>query len=163
MPNPKAEVITASEAEQAILKSIERRRNAPQWLVMRVKVILLALKGYSNTAIAETVALDRNAVRKWRGRWQVGSAQRAALESEGASSQELESFIIESLRDAYRSGTPPKFTAEQIVQIVAIGCEDPPASGYPISHWTPQEVAVEAIKRGIVSHISARQVGRFLK
>ena len=162
MPTPKAQPISASEEVQSVLESIERRRNAPQWLVIRVKVLLLALKGYSNTAIAASLALDRKAVRKWRGRWQATSEQRARVEA-AASSQELETFIIKSLRDAYRSGTPAKFSAEQIVQIVAIGCEDPHASGYPISHWTPKEVASEAIKRGIVSRISARQVGRFLK
>jgi transposase len=54
-------------------------------------------------------------------------------------------------------------TAEQIVQIVAISCEDPQLSGVPISHWTPKEVAAAAIQRGIVTRISERQVGRFLK
>jgi putative transposase len=56
-----------------------------------------------------------------------------------------------------------KFTAEQVVQIVAISCEDVTASAYPVSHWTPKEVAAEAMKRGIVGEISTRQVGRFLK
>jgi hypothetical protein len=46
---------------------------------------------------------------------------------------------------------------------VAIACEDPQASGYPISHWTAKEIAAEAVKRGIVESISVRQVGRFLK
>ncbi|MEP0854374.1 hypothetical protein NC991_28995 [Funiculus sociatus GB1-A4] len=32
-----------------------------------------------------------------------------------------------------------------------------------MSHWTPTELAAEAIKRGIVEKISPRSVGRFLK
>jgi hypothetical protein len=32
-----------------------------------------------------------------------------------------------------------------------------------VSHWTPTELAAEAIKRGIVEKISPRSVGRFLR
>jgi hypothetical protein len=46
---------------------------------------------------------------------------------------------------------------------MALACEDPHASSLPISHWTPQELAKEAIRRGIVASISPRSVGRFLK
>ena len=75
----------------------------------------------------------------------------------------LREAIEQTLADEARSGVPSTFSAEQIVQIVAIACEQPQASGYPISHWTPKEVARESIKRGIVTSISERQVGRFLK
>jgi len=163
MPTPKATPIEASEMTQEILQSILRRRNAPLWLITRVRIIVQALTGQSNTAISDELGLDRGAVRLWRDRWQVSTEKREALEADTASAQELEAFIIDSLRDSYRSGTPPKFSAEQVVQIVAIACEDPQASGYPVSHWTPKEVAMEAIKRGIVESISPRQVGRFLK
>jgi hypothetical protein len=46
---------------------------------------------------------------------------------------------------------------------MALACEAPADSERPISHWTPREVAAEAIKRGIVETISERHVGRFLK
>ena len=52
---------------------------------------------------------------------------------------------------------------EQVVQIVAIACEECEKSDRPVSHWTPSELADEAIKRGIVEKISPRSVGRFLK
>lgn len=32
--------------------------------------------------------------------------------------------------------------SEQIVQIVAVACEQPASSGRPISHWTPRELAL---------------------
>jgi putative transposase len=60
-------------------------------------------------------------------------------------------------------GGPVKFSAEQVVQIVAMSCEAVTTSSYPVSHWTPKEVAAEAVKRGIVTSLSLRQVGRFLK
>ena len=146
-----------------MLQAILRRRNAPLWLITRVQIIERALASCSNTAIAQEMGIDRGVVRLWRDRWQASSEQRAALEAEPVSDHGLETAIIDSLRDAYRSGTPAKFSAEQVVQMVAIACEDPQTSGYPVSHWTPKEVAAEAVNRGIVESISERQVGRFLK
>lgn len=128
-----------------------------------MQLIVRALEGQSNTQIAQALGVDRGAVRLWRDRWHKASEKRTALEAAEASQQELEQVIIDSLRDGYRRGTPPKFRAEQVVQIVAIACEDPPTNDYPVSHWTPTEVASEAVKRGIVESISPRQVGRFLK
>jgi Homeodomain-like domain len=66
------------------------------------------------------------------------------------------------LDDHPRSGAPGTFSAEQVVQLVAIACEPPPASDRPTSHWTPRDLAEEAVNRGIVSSISPRSVGRFL-
>ena len=85
------------------------------------------------------------------------------MEEEGVGDKELRQSIESILADAPRSGAPPTFTAEQIVQIVAVSCENPEQSGRPVTHWTPGELANEVVKRGIVKSISPRQVGRFLK
>ena len=163
MPVPKATAIEASEGARCILQTLLRRRNASLWLVTRVQIIVQALDGRTNSAISEALGLDRASVRLWRNRWQETTTQRMALEAERADDKALEKFIIDSLRDKYRSGTPAKFSAEQVVQIIALACEEPQTSGYPISHWTAKEVAMEAVKRGIVENISVRQVKRFLK
>lgn len=167
MPTPKALPLQASEASCTILERISRRRTAPMGLVIRCQLILDALAGLSNSEIARKWEVKRNTVRHWRSRWHATQAGREVLESQVAQdaskASELEAYLIDSLRDAYRSGTPPKFSAEQVVQIVAIACESPQASGYPISHWSAKEVRLEALKRGIVDAISERQVGRFLK
>lgn len=65
--------------------------------------------------------------------------------------------------DEPRQGAPVKFTAEQVVQIIALACETPQACGLPISQWSAQELATQAVKRGIVETISSRSVERFLK
>ena len=53
------------------------------------------------------------------------------------SDKQLEQMINDILSDNPRPGTSVTFTPEQIVQIVAIACEDPgEASERPISHWT---------------------------
>jgi len=159
MPIPKAQEVEVNEREQSILEQIERQGTAPHWLVIRSKIVLGARRRASNRAIAVELGLNRNTVQYWRGRWQKGRGEWAGIEDEKALRQAIE----RGLADAARSGTPSKFSAEQIVQLVAVACEAPQASGYPISHWSPKEVAQEAIKRGIVDSISERQVGRFLK
>ena len=86
--------------------------------------------------------------------------------AEDAQASALSRCIVDLLVDGPRSGRPGDFTAEQILQIIAIACEDPEeeeASDRPVSHWTPREVADEAVKRQIVPRISVRSVGRFLK
>jgi len=67
-----------------------------------------------------------------------------------------------SLPNDERCGAPPKFTPERIAGIIALACEPPEDSAVPVSHWTPPELAREAIKRGIVESISPRRVDRFL-
>ena len=71
--------------------------------------------------------------------------------------------VAARLQDAPRPGAPTTCRAEQGCQSSALACEPPEASGRPISHWTPREVASEAITRGIVETISERHVGRFFK
>src|SRR5262249_34369468 len=54
------------------------------------------------------------------------------------------------------------YTPEQICAVIAMTCEKPSESERPISHWSQREIADEAIRRGLVSNISQRSVGRFL-
>ncbi len=67
------------------------------------------------------------------------------------------------LADAPRSGAPAHFTAEQVCAIIALACEPPSACGRPITHWSQNELAREAVKRGLAGSISQRSVGRMLK
>lgn len=68
--------------------------------------------------------------------------------------------VAYGVQDAERSGAPLTFNAEQVIELFAIACEDPEASGRPISQWTARELAEEIVKRGIVESISVRHVGR---
>ena len=67
------------------------------------------------------------------------------------------------LSDAPRTGSPATYTPEQICAIVALACEAPEASGRPTTHWTQQELADQAMQRGIAEFVSQRVVGHFLK
>ena len=66
------------------------------------------------------------------------------------------------LRDAHRSGSPGKFSAEQIVQLVSIACEDPRDSDLPVEDSTGRELADEMQKRSIVDSISVSTVNQLL-
>jgi putative transposase len=159
MPGRHAKTVQITEQEAQVLNQIIRQPTQPQWLVTRSKIILGAAAGASISQQSRELGLVRNAVQHWREKWERHREERHV----GAEKEEVRETIVQLLHDDYRSGAPATFTAEQVVQIIAVACEDPQTSGYPISHWTPKEVAQEVMKRGIVTSISIRQVGRFLK
>ena len=72
-------------------------------------------------------------------------------------------MVFAALADERRSGTPPKFTAEQLTRLIALACERPEASNIPVNRLTPAELAKEAVKRGIVESISPRHLDRIMK
>jgi len=123
------------------------------------------LAGANNTSAAAALSLHRDTARGWRQRWLEATARLHQAEAHISleADKTMLAVVQEILSDGPRSGTPGTFSAEQIVGLVAIACEDPRASGYPLSHWTPSQIAREAITRQLVSTISARSVGRFLK
>lgn len=154
--------VRVTARQRALLEGLVRAQQTAQALAARCRVVLLSAQGVDNMEQGRLLMMDRQRVRRWRRRWSAEEPALRRLERKKASDDELKSRIIEVLSDNPRSGTPPKFTPEQITAIIALACEVPADSGLPISHWTPTELAREAIKRGIVDAISARQVDRFL-
>lgn len=162
MPTPKATAISLSAKQEQCLHEIVRQTTNPYRLVRRASIILAAANGESNSAISRQWQLDRNQVRYWRSRWLADAEKLFLCEQSEAAEVDLKQQVLSTLADEQRPGTPPTFSPEQVVQIVAIACEEPSASGRPVSHWTPEELADEAMKRGIVESISASSVRRFL-
>jgi putative transposase len=160
MPGNAAKVII-TERQQNTLNHLIRSSTTSQSLVTRCRIVLLAFEKFSNEEIAEQVGIERHAVGLWRRRWRDG--WEALIPEEFGSQAQLERAVSRLLADAPRSGTTPKFTAEQVTQIIALACEAPEDSGRPVTHWTPRELAEEVVLREIVESISVRQVGRFLK
>ena len=149
--------------QRACLEQMTRRQTSPQRLVRRAKILLALETGANQCHVTRQMRLNRGTVHLWRQRWLALAPKLEQIEADGGTDRALTTMIGEALTDHPRSGTPATFTAEQIVQIVAVACEDPADSGRPVSHWTPREVAEEVRKRGIVETISTRSVGRFLK
>lgn len=162
MRGPRPVSLDVTARQRRILEQITRRASCPQAEVRRAKIILAADDGLNNQHIADHLGLHGHTARAWRKRWAKAADRLGAIESDGDEAA-LRAAIHEVLSDAPRPGTPATFTPEQVCQIVAVGCEPPAEAGRPVTHWTPTELADEVVKRGIVSRISPRSVGRFLK
>jgi putative transposase len=147
MPGPKAPIVPLSVDERQELLTLIRAHTTPQHFSFRAHIILQLAEGYNAREVARHLGTSRVTVRRWRRHW---------LARHTCS-------VAERLQDAPRPGAPATFDVEQWCQIMALACEPPEGSERPISHWTPRELAAEAIKRGIVEAISERHVGRFLK
>jgi len=147
MPGPQPPAVPLSEAERQELLTLIRPHKTPQHFSFRAQIILLLAEGLNAPTVARRLGTSRRTVRLGRRHWL--TPQRCT--------------VHERLQDASRPGAPATFSAEQWCHIIALACEPPEASGRPISHWTPRELAAEASQRGIVETISERHVGRFLK
>ena len=163
MPGPQAMKVELSEGQREILERIVRQRQSGQGLVRRAQIVLGAAAGESNAELGRRLKQDRLSVRLWRRRWTAARERLVAAEAAQDEKHPLSEVIEQVLSDAWRSGRPDTFSAEQVVHLVAISCEDPSVSGLPISTWTPKDIAHEAIRRGIVNSISPQSVERFLK
>lgn len=147
MPLLRPAPVLVTDRERQQLESLERQPTCPQQLAVRARIILLAGQGIGVRPTADALGIGRSTVQGWRRRW----------------AENPDARVAERLSDAPRSGTPPTFTTEQICAIIALACEAPPDSGRAITHWTQREIAEEAMKRGIVTSISSRSIGRFFK
>ena len=148
MQSNHSKIIILTDQHRKELKDIVRKRSSTQAFVLRANIILAAAKGTSLRASAKLLKCNRETVTLWRKHW----IQR---------SDDLPT--VERLKEAERPGAPPKFSAEQICQIIAMSCDKPEDHGYILSHWSENSLAMAAVDKGIVPSISQRQVGRFLK
>ncbi|MEV4418321.1 IS630 family transposase, partial [Catellatospora sp. NPDC049609] len=109
---------------------------------MRARIVLAAAGGAPNAVIAARQAVHVDTVRKWRRRFWA--------------------LRLRGLADADRPGRPATFTPVQQVQVKALACELPADRGVPLSRWSAEELASEAVTAGIVADISASTVARWL-
>lgn len=165
LSGPKPPAISASPMVRLILDKFARSRSKPAYLTKRSQMFIAMLTGSNNAEVARKFDLHLDTPRLWRSRWLNLSPKLLQLESETKERVEetLASFLETALKDKARPGTPATFTPEQVAAIYALACEDPRLSGYSFEHWTPAELAREAIKRGIVETISPASIWRFLK
>lgn len=159
-PVPKTQV---SRRQRDILEAIRRTKKAAQRLVERASIVLMSSEAMADREQGERLGVNRQRVERWRRRWNEAEERLAQAEQADASDADLKAMIVDILADRPRSGAPTKFAAEQITDIVALACESPKDSGLPISHWTPSDLAREAVNRKIVESISPRHLDRFLK
>ena len=157
----KAAKTMLTEKQHAILEQMIGSRTVAQRLVQRARLIVLAFRGMFNRAISDIIGLQRKQVGLWRRRWKQSFQALVAIECR-ESQAALRRAIEDVLSDAPRSGSPGKFTAEEVTQVLAIACEPVDKSNRPVTEWTGRELADELVRRKIVTSISASQVNRYL-
>lgn len=163
MSGPRAVALQINETQRALLRQLQQRQTACQRLVRRAALLLALAANPCVEAVARDLRLTRMTVRLWRDRWNQAVPALLQAEQDNVSAPQLLALIEDILDDGDRPGTPPTFTPEQVVQIVAVACEPPEKSGRPLSHWTTRELADEVKKRQIVADIHPTTVGLFLK
>ncbi len=162
MARPAPPPIVLSDRHRRFLETLLGRQKSEQRIVRRVRIILgCSGERVGSRQLAKELGSSQPTVDLWRARWLAALPVLEAAETAGETDKELLVRIESLLQDEQRPGTPATFTEEQIVQIVALACEDP--QDHRVSHWTGTLLAKEAIKRGIVETISQRSVDRFLK
>jgi putative transposase len=156
-----AQEIKLSENQRRILIQLQTGTHSPQHFKQRAEIVLIAAGGYTNNEIERTLGISGETITKWRNRYAANEKELTKIEEENP--RKLRSTIEKVLSDEQRSGRAATFTDEQVACIIAMSCQKPDDLGLPFSHWTPELLKDEAIRKGIVPTISTSQVRRFLK
>ena len=135
-------LIILTDQDRAELEVLARARKAPLRMVQRAWIVLAAAGGQHNAQIARDLGVHVDTVRTWRGRF-------AAKGMTG-------------LADLPRSGRPPVFAATVRAEVKALACALPAEHGLPLSRWSCQDLAGEAVTRGITDTLSGSTVRRWL-
>ena len=121
--------IGVTTRQRRVLEGLVRANRTSQQLAERCRIVLLSAESLPNLHQAEVLGVDRQRIRRWRGRWEAAQEALVAAEQEGVSERDLEELIVTLLSDEKRSGAPPTFSPEQVAAIIALACEPPGDSG----------------------------------
>ena len=141
MPGPSPLPIHLSQRQQGILEQIVRRQTSEQRLVRRAQILLKAHQGLNNQQIAQALGTNRETVQRWRHRWHEVEAKLTTAESETIADKDLKQWLEALLSDQPRPGAAATFSAQQVVQIIALACEDPQAAGVPGTRMDPTGIS----------------------
>jgi transposase len=111
-----------TDAEAEAIATLARSRTAAARAVERARIIALARDGVCVPAIARTLALGEDTVRRWLTRFN----------AEG----------IAGLADRPRCGHPVIYTAEDVGLVIATALTDPQTLGQPFGSWTLDRLVI---------------------
>ena len=114
---PKAELVL-NESEREQLQVWARRRKTAQALALRSRTILACSEGAENKAVAAQLAIAKQTVCKWRGRFL--------------------QLRLNGLLDAPRSGTPRTIDDARVDAVIAKTLETQPMNA---THWSTRTMA----------------------
>ncbi len=141
MARAKNYVVRLNEEEQEYLTTLISRGVAKARMISRARILLLAHRGWSNSAIAAALQLSDNTV------WSI--CKRFVQEG-----------VEASLNDRSRPGAKAKLDGKQEAFLVALACSEAPQGK---EHWTMQLLADRLVELGVVDEISDETVRRVLK
>jgi transposase len=121
---------------------IVRAGTSEQRLVRRARIALLADDGVESRRIAEIVGVSEDTVGLWRAR--------------------VRQTGVRGIRDAPRTGRPPRFSAVEKAKVLQKAIELPRRSGVPVTHWSGRMLAKLAVEAGIVEKIHPSTVWKWL-
>ncbi|KYC34552.1 hypothetical protein WA1_51080 [Scytonema hofmannii PCC 7110] len=150
MPVPKAPPVELDEVEKKLLESIAETEE--EYISKRALVILEAAKGESNTNICKKTGTSFHHVSTWRKKW-----LNATFTSQ--TEEELRELIKQFLES--KDGRPRKCKQVEVAKIIEISKWN--ERSYRSQHAKNELIASEAVRRGIVSDISPRSIGRLLE
>jgi transposase len=142
MPVLSAHQIVLCAGQRQLLLARARRASGEHRDVLRARIVLAAAGGAPNAAIARSLGVTDDTVRKWRRRFCEHG--------------------LDGLRDRSRPGRPRRFAATVVAEVKALACELPADTGTPLARWSCPELAAEAVSRRIVTSVSASTVRRWL-
>jgi putative transposase len=163
MPKPFAANVVVSTRQHQALSRLAGSTTCGAAVVQRAALISMAADGRTTLSISKELGVNRQRVRRWRNRWSEELQARLDSVEAVANDAVLAVAIEEALSDRHRSGTPPKFTAEQEDRVRAMACRLPSEFGLPHSQWTQPLLARMAVEQGIVESVSVAEIGRWLK
>jgi transposase len=143
MRGRKPRPVTITDADLPILQAVAHHRRLAWFQVQRARIVLAVAAGEPIQVVAAQMECDRATVWRVCRRYQRGG-------------------LKQLLRDDPRVGRPQEISPLQRAQIVELACLEPVAEGLHITHWTPQDLARQAVADGIVDAISPRTVQRIL-
>lgn len=159
--------LTFTPKQRKLITSLVRASTTPHGVALRASLILDYAESDNKSLVATKYSVGRDTVRRWCQRWQSYQAELERLETEnqaGILSDTLYRREIEAiLADAERPGAPATFTEEQKREMIAVATRKPEDEGVPVTHWSHELLAQMVVDKGIVTSISAAQIGRFLK
>jgi transposase len=114
-----APAIALDSATQSILNGWVQAPSTPQALALRSRIVLKASAGLSNQRIAAELEIPEVTVGKWR--------------------RSFAQLGLDGLRDAPRSGRPPKHDVKIRQKVQTLACQQPESQG----RWTVRTLARE--------------------
>jgi len=113
--------LVLDQLQRTQLESLSRSRAIPHGLVQRVKIVLHAAEGLSNTVIAERLKMSKPSVGKWRQRYL--------------------DMGIQGLEESLRPGRPRSIADEKVALLVRKTLRTKPRLG---THWSVRTMAGES-------------------